>query len=74
LPVNLPKDGNNPGVFSGACIGKIEGCSFTFNIHREKEESPKPAKSKNRRIIINDDSDSDYLTKRNPSSLDNTFG
>lgn len=59
LPVTqLPKDVNKPGVFSGACIGKIEGCSFTFNIHREKEESPKSAKPKKRRIIISDDSDS----------------
>ena len=58
FPVN-PKDVNKPGVFSGACIGKIEGCSFTFNIHREKEESPKSAKPKKRRIIISDDSDSD---------------
>ena len=64
VPVNLPKAVNpneslQPGVFSGACIGKIEGCSFTFNIHREKEESPKSAKPKKRRIIISDDSDSD---------------
>ena len=28
------------GVFTGVCIGNIKGCSFTFNIHREKEESP----------------------------------
>ena len=42
------------GVFTGACIGKIEGCSFTFNIHREKKESPKSAKAKKRRIIISD--------------------
>ena len=33
LPVNLPKEVNKPRVFSGACIGKIEGCSFTINIH-----------------------------------------
>ena len=63
-PVNLPKAVNpnksfQPGVFSGTCTGKIEGCSFTFSIHRKKEESPKSAKPKRRRIIISDDSDSD---------------
>ena len=59
LPVTqLPKDVNKPGVFSGVCIGKIEGCSFTFNIHREKEECPKSWKPKKRRIIISDDSHS----------------
>lgn len=62
---NLPKAVNTnesfqpAGVFTGTCIGKIEGCSFTFNIHHEKEESPKSAKPKKRRIIISDDSDSD---------------
>ena len=41
VPVNLPKvfspnESYQPaGVFTGTCIGKIEGCSFTFNIHRE---------------------------------------
>ena len=66
VPANLPKAVNTnesfqpAGVFTGACIGKIEGCSFTFNIHREKEESPKSAKPKKRRIIISDDSDSDF--------------
>ncbi|KAK2566437.1 hypothetical protein P5673_009953 [Acropora cervicornis] len=45
VPVNLPKAVNpnetfQSGVFSGACIGRIEGCSFTFNIHREKEGGP----------------------------------
>ena len=46
-------------TFSGACIGKIEGYSFTFNIAREKGESPKSTKPKKRRIIISDDSDFD---------------
>ena len=46
LPANLPKDVSKSGVFSGACIGKIEGCTFKFNIAREKEESPKFAKPK----------------------------
>ena len=32
LPANLPKDVSKSGVFSGAYIGKIEGCTFTFNI------------------------------------------
>lgn len=64
VPVNLPnvlnpRESPKPGVFSGACIGNIEGCSFTFNIQRPKEESPKSAKPKKRRIIISDDSDSD---------------
>ena len=59
LPANLPKDVNKSGVFSGAYIGKIEGCTFTFNIAREKEESPKSTKPKKRRIIISGDSDSD---------------
>ena len=59
LLVKLPKDVSKSGVFSGTCIGKIEGCTFTFNIACEKEESPKSAKPKKRRIIISDDSDSD---------------
>ena len=59
LPANLPKYVSKSGVFSGACIGKIEGCTFTFNIAREKEENPKSAKPTKRRIIISDDSDSD---------------
>ena len=46
FPTNLPKDVSKSGVLSGACIGKIEGCPFTFNIAREKEESPKSAKPK----------------------------
>jgi len=63
--VNLPKAGNPnesfepEEVFTGACIGKIKDCSFKFNIQLEKEESPKSAKPKKRRIIISDDSDSD---------------
>ena len=45
------------GIFPGASIGKIEGCSFTFNISGDqKVDSPKPRK---RRVIISDDSDSD---------------
>lgn len=63
-PVNLSQAAVNPNepfaVFLGACIGKIEGCSFTFNIHHEvKKESPKSVKPQKRRIIISDDSDSD---------------
>ena len=73
LPANLPKDVGKSGVFSGACIRKIEGCTFTFNIAREKEESPKSAKPKERRIIISDNSDSDQLTELNPLSSENTF-
>ena len=41
-PVNLSQAAVNPkepfAVFSGACIGKIEGCSFTFNIHHEAQK------------------------------------
>ena len=59
LSVNLSKDVSKSGVFSGACIGKIKGCTFTFNIAREKEESPKSMKPKKRRIIISHNSDSD---------------
>ena len=73
LPVNLFKDVSKSGVFSGACIGKIKGCTFTLNIAREKEESPKSAKPKKRRIIISDNSDSDKLTELNPLSSENTF-
>ena len=45
MPVNPPKGVNpnklfNPaGVFPGTCIGKIDGCSFTFNIHHEKKKA-----------------------------------
>lgn len=57
---SLHSDPLMPGIFSGASIGKIEGCSFTFNVnHTPAEvESPKP-KPRKRRIIISDDSDSD---------------
>lgn len=63
-PVNLTQAAVNPNepftVFSGTCIGKIKGCSFTFKIHHEaKKESPKSVKPKKRKIIISDDSDSD---------------
>ena len=46
LQANLPKDVSKLGIFSGACIGKIDGCTFTFNIAREKEESPNSTKPK----------------------------
>ena len=42
LPANLPKDVSKLEVFSGACIGKIEGYTFTFNIAREKEKAQSP--------------------------------
>ena len=45
MPVNPPK-GVDPnklfkpaGVFTGTCISKIDGCSFTFNIHHEKKKA-----------------------------------
>ena len=72
LPANLPKDVSKSGVFSGACIGKIEGCTFTFNITRVREENLKSANPKKRRIIISDDSDSDLLTELDPLSSENT--
>ena len=44
-PLNLSQAAVNPNdpfaVSSGACIGKIEGCSFTFNIHHEAKKKPK---------------------------------
>ena len=49
LPVNVPKEVNEPGVFSGACIGKIEGCSFTINIHGEKVREAQKKKSYHQR-------------------------
>ena len=73
LPTNLLEDVSESEVFSGACIGKIEGCIFMFNIAREKEESPNSVKPKKRKIIISDDSDSDQLTELNPLSSENTF-
>ena len=42
LPANLPKDVSKLGIFSGACIGKIDGCTFTFNIAREKKKAQTP--------------------------------
>ena len=31
-PPNTPRAASAKGLFSGATIGKIEGCSFTFNV------------------------------------------
>jgi len=48
------------GLFSGATIQRIEGCSFTFNVVSQKEfEAVNQSKPKKRRIITSDDSDSD---------------
>jgi hypothetical protein len=48
-------------LFSGASIGKIKGC--TFNIQyvtsEQSTDSNQPTKSKKRRVLISDDSDSD---------------
>ena len=45
-------------LFSNASIGKIEGCTFTFNNYATAENSTK-TQVKRRRIIISDDCDSD---------------
>ena len=46
-----------PDLFSGATIGKIEGCSFTFNlVARDLNKDRKPRK---RFVIVSDDSDSE---------------
>jgi len=46
-----------PDLFSGGTIGKIEGCSFTFNlVARDLNKDRKPRK---RHIIVSDDSDSE---------------
>ena len=43
LPANLPKYVSKSGVFSGACIGKIEGCTFksssSFPVKKKKVQS-----------------------------------
>ena len=54
-PPVTPKTASAKGLFSGATVGKIEGCSFTFNVDGANKEKP-PRK---RHIIISDDSDSD---------------
>ena len=44
-------------LFSGATIGKIEGCSFTFNlVARDMNKDRKPRK---RHVSVSDDSDSE---------------
>ena len=46
-----------PDLFSGATIGKIEGCSFTFNlVARDMNKDRKPRK---RHVSVSDDSDSE---------------
>lgn len=48
------------GLFSGAAIQRIEGCSLTFNVVSQKEvKAVNQSKPKKRRIIISDDSDCD---------------
>ena len=47
------------GIFSGASIGKIEGCSFTFYVGGGQKVGSPPKPKKKRRVIISDDSDSD---------------
>ena len=45
-------------LFSGATIGKIEGCSFTFNlVARDMNKDRKPRK---RHVSVSDDSDSEW--------------
>ena len=55
-PPVTPKTASAKGLFSGATIGKIEGCSFTFNVVDGANKEKPPRK---RHIIISDDSDSD---------------
>lgn len=56
-----PVHSQDTGLFSGASIGKFEGC--TFNIQYVKSDkdcsNSQPTTSKRRRIMISDDSDSD---------------
>ena len=47
------------GIFSGASIGKIEDCSFTFHVGGGQKVGSPPKPKKKRRVIISDDSDSD---------------
>ena len=58
-PPNTPGAASAKSLFSGATIGKIEGCSFTFNIVDDSNKDKNPRK---RRVIISDDSDSDWET------------
>ena len=46
------------GLFSGASIQRIEGCSFTFNISNKHSDAP-DHKVKKRMMIVSDDSDSE---------------
>ena len=46
-----------PDLFSGATIGKIEGCSFTFNL--VPDYLSKHKKPRKRHVIVSDDSDSE---------------
>ena len=55
-PPDTPGAASAKGLFSGATIGKIEGCSFAFNLADDSNKDRKPRK---RRIIVSDDSDSD---------------
>ena len=44
-------------LFSGVTIGKIEGCSFTFNL--VADDLNKDRKPRKRHVIVSDDSDSE---------------
>ena len=46
-----------PDLFSAATIGKIEGCSFTFNL--VVDDLNKDRKPRKRHVIVSDDSDSE---------------
>ena len=53
-----PSEAGVKSLFSGASIGKIEGCSFTFNpVDDSKTMSNKDLKQRKLCIIISDDSD-----------------
>ena len=46
-----------PDLFSGATIGKIEGCSFTFNL--VADDLNRDRKPRKRHVIVSNDSDSE---------------
>ena len=57
-PPNTPEAASTtPDLFSGATIGKIEGCSFTFNL--APEDLSKGRTPRKRHVIVSDDSDSE---------------
>ena len=58
-----PETASAKGLFSGATIGKIEGCSSTFSVVDGANKEKPPRK---RHIIISDNSDSDLKLCETP--------